>query len=152
MNIGDISMRIGFDFKVFLFNLINFIILALLLKKFFFEKIMTIMAEREDQINKGLHLKELAQKELDAISAKRDEVLAEAMNTAQTIVTNARNTSKHESERIKNEAFEEINKARRHYLKELEAEKMQMLNEFKEKSADVIVTAVKSIISENKLN
>lgn len=152
MNIGDISMRIGFDFKVFLFNLINFIILALLLKKFFFEKIMTIMAEREDQINKGLHLKELAQKELDAISAKRDEVLAEAMNTAQTIVTNARNTSKHKSERIKNEAFEEINKARRHYQKELEAEKMQMLNEFKEKSADVIVTAVKSIISENKLN
>jgi hypothetical protein len=54
MDIGLILANLGFDWRVALANLVNFLVIILILKYFAFKPIAKIINEREDKIKKGI--------------------------------------------------------------------------------------------------
>ena len=50
----EILSKIGFDYRVALANLVNFLIVLWVLQKFAFPKIQIVLAERQAKIRKGL--------------------------------------------------------------------------------------------------
>jgi len=79
----EILSKIGFDYRVALANLINFLIVLWILQKFAFPKIQEVLSERQAKIRKGLR---------DAEEAKQAKIDAEksAESTRDSAHTEAR--------------------------------------------------------------
>jgi len=90
VNLYEILQKIGFDWQVALANLVNFLIILFLLKKFAFKPIGKLIKDRQDKINEGLQKTKEAEArlaEVDAIAVSRlketDQKSAVMMNQAQ---------------------------------------------------------------------
>ncbi len=150
MNIAEIATRIGFDVKVFIFNLINFLILAYLLKKFFFDKIMRIMRLREKEIQEGIALKNKAQEELNTITKQKEAILIETEKKAQAMLDEARAQSKEETEKLRMETIAMTAQLKEQQKAQLEAEKANMLRDFKNHATDLVIKTAQTIIRQSK--
>ena len=74
VNLYEILQKIGFDWQVALANLVNFLIILFLLKKFAFKPIGKLIKDRQDKINEGLQKTKEAEArlaEVDAIGISR---------------------------------------------------------------------------------
>ena len=89
----EVLGRIGFDWQVALANLVNFIIIFFVLKKFAFGPIMKVIRERQEKIDEGLENARLA--ETDRIMAEelKKRELSEAKRQANVIVGEAQEKS-----------------------------------------------------------
>lgn len=152
MNIAEIATRIGFDVKVFIFNLINFLILAYLLKKFFFDKIMSIMRLREKEIQEGIALKNKAQEELNTITKQKEAILIETEKKAQVMLDEARAQSEEETEKLRMETIAMTAQLKEQQKAQLEAEKANMLRDFKNQATDLVIKTAQTIIRQSKFN
>ncbi len=77
-NILEILGKIGFDWQVALANLVNFLIILFILKKFAFPPIKKIIQERQDKISEGLE----KAKEADIRLKEVDEIAKEKLKQA----------------------------------------------------------------------
>ncbi len=90
----EILGKIGFDWQVALANLVNFLIIFFILKKFAFKPIQKILKERQDKISEGLIKAQEADirlKEVDQISKSK---LKNADLEAMAIIKNMENKAK----------------------------------------------------------
>ena len=74
VNLYEILQKIGFDWQVALANLVNFLIILFLLKKFAFKPIGKLIKDRRDKISEGLQKAKEAEArlaEVDAIGISR---------------------------------------------------------------------------------
>jgi F0F1-type ATP synthase membrane subunit b/b' len=78
-NDNEILGKIGFDWQVALANLVNFLIIVFLLKKFAFKPIAKIIQDRQNKINEGLENAKKAAEEAMK-NAKSDIDLAAAQS------------------------------------------------------------------------
>lgn len=80
---------LGFDFKSFLLQLITFIILYALLRKYAFGSIVKILEKRRVSIDKGVHLGIEMEKEKSLLDEQIQAKLKEARKTADLIIAEA---------------------------------------------------------------
>ena len=87
----DILQKIGFDWQVALANLINFLIVFYLIKRFFLKKITTVIDERKQKIQEGLEDAEKskslmleAENEKSAILKEANQKVGEILKSAET--------------------------------------------------------------------
>ena len=52
--VTDVAESFGFDFKIFLSQVVSFIIVALLLRRFAYKPILAVLEERRQRIQEGL--------------------------------------------------------------------------------------------------
>ena len=83
----EILAKIGFDWQVALANLVNFLIIFFLLKKFLFGPIAKTLAERKKAISEGLQNAALATDALSEAKKEGDKIIAEAKAQANTIIS-----------------------------------------------------------------
>jgi len=103
--------RIGFDWPVALANLINFIIIFLVLKKFAFKPIQKIIEERQKKIDEGLEnaqkaetslmmAEEIRNKKIDEARVKSNEIIGVAQTKSNTILADTQEQSLKMKEKI----------------------------------------------------
>lgn len=114
----EIFSKLGFDLKLFLGQIINFLILVFLFKKFLYGPILRILKEREDKIRKGIEDSEKANANLENSRKDSAEILKNARIEAQAVIDNVKKAaddmkreiiekSKADYDRIVNEAREQ---------------------------------------------
>lgn len=108
MNIGEVLGNIGFDFKVFLFNTINFMILILLLKKFLFDKVIAVMDERKALINEGIENARKAEEELERANEKKKVIVSDAKKLKEDILDEAKAQANSYIEEAKSKASKQV--------------------------------------------
>jgi F-type H+-transporting ATPase subunit b len=89
MDILEVLGKIGFDWRVALVNLFNFLIVFLILKKFAFKPIENILERRRKKIEQGL---KDAKKSRDILLQTEDlseDIIKKAKNDANLIVANS---------------------------------------------------------------
>lgn len=85
---------LGIDAKVLLIQLITFVLVYLVLKKFAFTPILNILQKRRDLIEQGVELGEQMKREKAALDEKVEETLAGARTEADGIIANAQEASR----------------------------------------------------------
>ena len=111
----EILHQFGFDLKLFIAQIVNFLILAYIFKRFLYKPILNIFKEREEKIKAGLENAEKAKEALDNAKLDREAMLRETKTEANAIIENTKKMaedmrqefaakSKAESERIVAEA------------------------------------------------
>ena len=94
----------GFDTKIFLSQVISFIIVALVLRRFAYKPILAVLEERRQRIQEGLLNSEKIKQQLAEAEQRHAEILAKANAQAQKMIDEARESAEHVAERKQQEA------------------------------------------------
>jgi F-type H+-transporting ATPase subunit b len=148
MNLLEILGKVGFDWQMALANLVNFLIIFWILKKFAFGPIAEKIKSREEKINQGLENSEKAKTDLMLAEEKYKERITKAKKEAEQIIskasiqgkqliTNAEQNAQDKSEDILNKAKEMISK-----------EKIKLKQEIKQETIDLAVEITEKLIKE----
>jgi len=100
----DLAETFGWNWQLFLSQVISFTIVALLLRRFAYKPILGILEERRRRIEEGLLNAEKIKQELAEAEKRYAEILAKANAQAQKMIDEARESSAHLSERKQQEA------------------------------------------------
>ena len=90
MDIVETLGKIGFDWRVALANLVNFLIIFWLLKRYAFKPIAAILRKRQHTINEGLDNALAAESKLEQAEAEAKGVITSARKEAQDITKGAK--------------------------------------------------------------
>ena len=143
---SEILGKIGFDWHIALANLVNFLIILFVLKKFAFGPIGKMIDERRKKIEEGLDNAQKAEVELAGANLKKEEIVKEAKDSAKNIVA----MSEANSKEIVKEAKDKANAEREEILKQakLESEKEKKSSEeaVRKEASELVVSGVRKIM------
>jgi F-type H+-transporting ATPase subunit b len=94
----------GFDTKIFLSQVVSFVIVALVLRQFAYKPILAVLEERRQRIAEGLLNAEKIKQQLAEAEQRHAEILAKANTQAQKMIDEARESAAHVAERKQQEA------------------------------------------------
>ncbi|PYL63033.1 MAG: ATP synthase F0 subunit B, partial [Verrucomicrobia bacterium] len=101
----DTAETFGWDPWLFLSQVISFVIVALLLRRFAYKPILAVLEERRRRIEEGQLNAEKIKKELAEAEKRYQEILAKANADAQKMIDEARESAANLSERKQQEAI-----------------------------------------------
>ena len=137
--VSDITTTFGVNWQLFISQLIAFIVVALVLKKFAYKPVLDMLEQRRERIAQAEANAEKIQAELAETQAERDKVLAEANQKAQEMIDDAKEAAKQvgeaEGQKAVKQAEEIIRKAR----EATEADRDQMMSELKAEIGRLVV-------------
>jgi F-type H+-transporting ATPase subunit b len=94
----------GFDTKIFLSQVVSFVIVALVLRQFAYKPILAVLEERRQRIAEGLLNAEKIKQQLAEAEQRHAEILAKANAQAQKMIDEARESAATVAERKQQEA------------------------------------------------
>src|ERR1700748_498558 len=97
--------QFGWNTRLFLSQVISFIIVALVLKRFAYKPILAVLEERRQRIAEAQLNSEKIKKQLAEAEQRHAEILAKANAQAQKMIDEARESAGHVAERKEQEAI-----------------------------------------------
>src|ERR1700741_3307455 len=101
----DTADTFGWNWKLFLSQVISFCIVAFLLRRFAYKPILAILEDRRRKIEEGQLNAEKIRKQLAEAEKRYQEILDKANADAQRMIDDARQSAAHLSERKQQEAI-----------------------------------------------
>ena len=95
----------GFDWKIFLSQVVSFIIVAIVLRVYAYKPILAVLEERRQRIAEGLLNAEKIKQQLAEAEQRHAEILTKANEQAQKMIDEARESAAHVGERKQQEAI-----------------------------------------------
>lgn len=145
----EILNLFGVDWKLMLAQLVNFGIVILVLWFFAIKPLKAAMAQRSEEIAKGLADAKMAAQKLDDSENQAKLRLQEAKQSAAEIINQAKKNAEEARvlslEKTKQDIEGIIAKAK----SQISAEKENMAQEVKKEVADLVIASVKKILMEN---
>lgn len=133
----EILKNFGFEPSLFFAQIINFLILAYVFKRFLYKPILTLLKTREEKIKKGIKdaenahiLKEEAQKE-------RNEILKQARVEAQMLIDDAKKMAEEAKLQIQEQSKQEAEKIMQDTKLQAQLYMQNMEKKIKEMSLDL---------------
>src|SRR5436853_1567346 len=103
--IRDTAETFGWNWKLFLAQVVSFCIVAILLRRFAYKPILAVLEDRRRKIEEGQLNAEKIRKELAEAEKRYQEIVAKANADAQRMIDEARESSAHLAERKQREAI-----------------------------------------------
>ena len=100
----DTADTFGWNWKLFLAQVISFCIVAFLLRRFAYKPILAVLEERRRKIEEGQLNAEKIQKQLADAEKRYQEIVSKGNADAQKMIDEARQSAAHLSERKQQEA------------------------------------------------
>ncbi|KEZ49081.1 F0F1 ATP synthase subunit B [Metabacillus indicus] len=140
LNTGDI-----------LFQLVIFLILLALLRKYALGPVMGIMKQREEHIASEINASEAKHAEAKKLADEQRELLKQARTEAQSLVESAKKLGEKQKEDIILVARSEAERIKQSALKEIATEKEQAITALREQVASLSILIATKVI-EKELN
>lgn len=86
----EILNTFGFDVKLFVAQIVNFLILAFIFKKFLYKPILNMLKQRENKIKRALEDAEETRRILEQTEKKKNEILKDTRTEAKKIIDDAK--------------------------------------------------------------
>ena len=125
-----IIQKFGIEAKLFLFQLVNFLIIVFVLKKFVFSPLKKMLDERKSKIVQSLQDAENAKIALENADEERKKILANAKSNADKLTASVKAS-------IDESRTEAIEEAKQHSAQILEDAKHQAVAEFENMSKEI---------------
>ena len=155
---GDVNASglgaLGVNTQSFIIQIITFVIVFLVLKKFAFKPILKVMKERRELIESGVKLgeemkkknveleSEIAEK-LSKARADADNIISSAQQDAREVIVTAEENAKQKVEQVTADAQDRIKRDTASARKQLEAELVGLISEATEAIIDEKIDAKK---------
>jgi len=151
MDILEILSKIGFDWRMGLANLVNFLIIFWLLKRFAWKPIQEKIKQREDKIEKGLEDAEKAAGELAMAQENYNKKINEAKKESNLIIAKATEQGRELINQAGDKAERRANQIIAQAKKTISKEKEKMLSDVKNETVNIAFEITGKILKQ-KLN
>ncbi len=140
--------KVGFEWKMALFNLINFLLVFYILKRLFFVPILKVIEDRKRMAEETEE--NFKKSEMDVAMARRnsEEILEDAKKQANSIIGQAVTESSVLAESMRQRAKEDVAGIVAQAKTTIAAEKEQMQYELRKETAELVVGAVEKVLGE----
>jgi len=135
-----------FSFGLFFWQLLIFVGLILLLKKFAWKPILDSVNEREDSIKQALSSAEKARSEMQSLKEDNQKILKEAKIEREALLKEARNRGGKIVETAKKEARIEADKILKDVQERIENEKKHVIKDLKNQVAEFSIEIAEKVI------
>ena len=135
-----------FSFGLFFWQLLIFVGLIFLLKKYAWKPILDTVNERETSIKDALHAADAARIEIEKLKQDNQNALKEARNEREALLKDARNASTKMIDQAKKEAKVEAEKILIQAQEAIENEKRAAINVLKNQVASVAIGIAEKVI------
>ena len=135
-----------FSFGLFFWQLLIFIFLVMLLKKFAWKPILDIVNQRESSIKDAMSEADKARNEMASIRESNQKVLKEARVEREALLKDARNTGAEIVAQAKTDAKTEANKIIIQAQQAIQNEKRAAINELKNQVAQISIEIAEKVI------
>jgi len=144
----EILGRIGFDWRMGAFNLLNFFIIMWILKRYAFGPVMKVINERQEKITQGVEQAQKAKTDLQMAERKAQELIDEAKAKANGIVEHAAVDAQKVAQGLQDKAKTEIEVLVSQAKKSIETDRLEMMDQVRRESGQLMVLALEKILSE----
>lgn len=145
---ASVTQLLGIDWKLFLAQLFNFVIVLLILWKWVFGPLGKKLQERSDKIEKSLTEAKEIEEKLKSVEQYRNEEAEKARHQANDIIVKAQKAAEQAKQGIMDEARASAERIVEQARKQIENEKNRAMSEIREEAANMIVSATEKIIRE----
>ncbi len=142
----DAINSLGINGKLLIAQILNFVILLLLLKKFLYNPIVKMLDNRSQTIKKSLDDAKKIEEELKKTEEKNQEIITAAQAEAKKMVEEAKKNAADEGKRILNEATKQAEAQKTKAVAEITREKESAKNEIKKEAAELIALAASKVL------
>ncbi|SDJ28337.1 F0F1 ATP synthase subunit B [Salimicrobium sp. PL1-032A] len=136
----------GFQFGDAIAQLVFFLILLVLLRKFAWGPLMNMMKEREDYISNEIESAEKSREEAARLQREASEELKQTRQDAQKIIEDARKTATQQEKDIVASARREADRMKESARQEIEQEKEKAVQQLKDQVASMSVMIASKVI------
>ena len=135
-----------FSFWLFFWQLLIFVGLILILKKFAWKPILDTLNERENSIKESLESAQKAKDEFSKIKADNDKIISDAKKERDSIISDAKKTGREIIEESKNSAKLESEKIIENAKESIRTEKDLILKDLKSQVVDLSIEIASKIL------
>lgn len=138
--------KIGFDWQVALANLVNFLIIFFVLKRYAFGPIGKLIKERQAKINDGLESAKKNEEVLANTERASEDALSTARAEATKIIVQAKKDAEVSRESLVEQTKKDVDAMLASGKKALEVEKSKMLDDARKEIANLVVQTTEKLI------
>ncbi|MBI2041561.1 MAG: F0F1 ATP synthase subunit B [Candidatus Nealsonbacteria bacterium] len=138
--------KLGIDWKLLLFQVVNFLLLFFILRKVLYKPILNFLEARRKKIEEGLAKSEKFEEEWQKIKDVQKESLAKTEREAFAIIEKARSFAEKKEKDILALAQQKSDKIAEEAKREILREKEKIMAEVKKETADFIVFTTEKIL------
>ncbi len=140
--------NLGIDWKLLLAQVVNFVVVLLVLKRFAYQPMLKLLDERTAKIEKGLVDAESASRKLSEMEMKEKAVLADARMEAKRILAETDEAAAKRDAAKMTETEARVKKLLEESENKIAEDRKKMLEEAKRELADTVLMAVEKVLSE----
>jgi len=144
--LGAVEQHAGINSGDIIFQLLMFVILLALLRKYAFGPLMGIMKQREEHIANEIEQAEKHHQEAKKLAEEQRALLKQSRQEAQALIENARKLGEEQKEQIIAAARAEAERLKETAKKEIEREKEQAVAALREQVASLSVLIASKVI------
>lgn len=138
--------EIGIDLPLLLTQIVNFLILAWLLKKLLYQPLLEMIQSRQEEIEKGLELRREMEEKRKRLEEEKKRILQETREEAQLLIEKKKKDANEIKEKIVREGREEKVELIEQGKKEVRAQKRKMREDIEEEIVDTAAALTRKVL------
>lgn len=142
----EILHNFGIEPTLLLAQIVNFLIILFLLKKFFFGPIVKVLEDRKNKIAESLKNADLIEEKLQKTETDSATILEKARNEAQTLLTNAKTEAQRITDNANTEAKKTIEDAQVSIKAQIASDKEKLQKEVQSETMSLVADVVKKVL------
>lgn len=146
----ELLTTFGIDWRLLVIQMVNFGVLLAALSYLLYKPVLTMLAERQAAVEKGVRDAEAAAMRLKEADHEKSALIGKAAAEAETIVAHARTHAVERGSQIEEDAKERADRMIKDAAEKTEAMKVAAMNESKAAIAQAAVLAAEQILKEKK--
>ncbi len=145
----DVLTSFGFDYKLLIASVINFVILLFILNKVLYKPLLAVLDQRKKTIAESLENAQTIEQKLHQTEAEHKKVLHEAREQAAQILAKAEESAKNARAKIMADAQTQAQNLLEKTEQQLQQQAHAMRQEINAHTAEIVVAATRTILEKN---
>lgn len=142
----EILKNFGIQPTLLLAQIVNFLIILFILKKFFYKPIVKALEDRKKKIEESLVNAQLIEEKLQKTEEQSTQILEQARLDTQNLITQAKQEAQRISDEAAKEARKTIDQALIEAKSQIELQKAQMQRELEKETLSLVADVVKKLL------
>lgn len=138
--------KLGINAPALIIQLLSFLILILLLRRYAYRPILAMLDQRAQRVRASMEQADRIERQLAETEQRNQAILDEARREAQAIVTRAREIGDNQIAQARQVAHDEAEKQLQQSLAQLRAEEQRAKTELRREYADLVIRAASRVV------
>lgn len=137
---------LGLDWRLFISQIVNFVILLILLRLFAYQPILKVLRDRRKRIEQSLETAKLIEKKARELDEQQQRRINQVKEKSAEIIAEAKQTAEYTKQQILEEMKLERELAQQKWAREMVELKQQSLEEAKKELAQLVTAASSRVL------